>query len=150
MKLSSNLKDFSILFNFTYRDKKIKILIYIFIFLFTSCALNKVERNFYDNGKIKYKINKKNNKNDGFTYFWDKNGILINKVEYLNNQVHGKWIEYYISGKVKCSTDYHYDLKHGSEICYYENGFKKSEKKFLNGELSSKVIRWKPNGELIK
>ena len=31
---------------------------------------------------------------------WDLNGNLINKVEYLNNKLHGKWIEYYMSGKI--------------------------------------------------
>ena len=81
---------------------------------------------------------------------WDVNGNLMNKVQYLNNKLHGKWIEFYTSGKIECITDYEFDLKHGEEICFYENGNKKSERKYKEDMPTSEITRWKSNGELIK
>ena len=81
---------------------------------------------------------------------WDIYGNLINKVEYLNNKLHGKWIEYYPSGKIECIIDYEFDLKHGSEICFYENGNKKFERKYKEDIPVSGIIRWKSDGKLIK
>jgi len=81
---------------------------------------------------------------------WDLNGNLMNKVEYLNNKLHGKWIEYYVSGKIECITNYEFDLKHGTEICFYENGNKKFERKYKEDMPASEITRWKNNGDLIK
>tara|TARA_B100001123_G_C14480349_1_gene698086 strand:+ start:209 stop:436 length:228 start_codon:yes stop_codon:yes gene_type:complete len=75
---------------------------------------------------------------------------LINKVHYLNDKIHGQWTQYYSSGNIECITDYEFDLKNGLELCFYENGNKRSERQYKEGRPLSEVIRWKQNGELIK
>ena len=127
---------------------------YIIVLFFFSCGVgvfnNKdIEKEYYDNGVLKYKTQKLNNKIDGYSKFWDINGNLINEVNYSNGLLHGKWTEYYPNGEVKYLSTYQYGLKNGPEIWYYDNGIKKSEIIYKEDKIDVDIIRWDKNGNLI-
>ena len=128
---------------------------YIIILLLTGCTsinfFNKknIEKEYYDNGALKYKIQKLNNTIDGYAKYWDIEGNLINVVNYSNGVLHGSWEEFYSNGKIKYTLNYQYGLKDGYERWYYNNGFKKSETLYKDNEIIIDIIRWDNNGNLI-
>ena len=128
---------------------------YIIILLLSGCTsinfFNKkhIEKEYYDNGVLKYKIQKLNNTIDGYAKYWDIEGNLINVVNYSNGVLHGSWEEYYSNGKIKYTLNYQYGLKDGYERWYYNNGFKKSETLYKDNEIIIDIIRWDNNGNLI-
>jgi len=124
--------------------------ILLVLFSCTNYLNRTIDKEYYSNGKLKYKVEKLNNKLDGITLFWDSRGNLINKVEYSNGKIHGKWIEYFKSGNIKSVTNYKYDKKDGIETYYYNNGKKKIEKIYNNGIELKDIKRWKNNGEKIQ
>ena len=128
---------------------------FIILLLLSGCTslnfLNKrhIEKDYYDNGEMKYKIQKFNDKIDGYAKYWDNNGKLINVVNYSNGVLHGEWKEYYSNGKIKYILNYQYGLKDGYERWYYDNGVKKSEIFYKNNKIIIDIIRWDKNGNLI-
>ena len=80
--------------------------IILILILFFSCSNHDIDKSYYENGKIRYAIGKKNNQIHGVANYWDDNGRLINTVEYSHGQIHGKWIKYYKSEKIKAVTYY--------------------------------------------
>ena len=92
----------------------------------------------------------KNDKLDGVAKYWSEDGYLINEVTYFNGLLHGEWIEYYSSKKIKSITQYKFDKKDGLHITYHPNGNKKSETLFFDGTKTSETLRWTNTGILIK
>ena len=85
----------------------ISVLLFIF---FLSCISNVyIETSYYNNGKIRYEVEKNNNMLNGISKYWDEKGYLVNEVEYLNDMKHGKWIIYYKNQKIKSITFYKLD-----------------------------------------
>jgi antitoxin component YwqK of YwqJK toxin-antitoxin module len=64
--------------------------------------------------------------------------------------LHGKWVDYYLSGNIKSITNYNFDKKDGLEIYFYENGNKKSETLYDNNISIQNTIRWDIKGEILK
>ena len=129
-------------------------MIYILLILLVCCSTYSpngkyLEKDYYQNGQIKYSLEKNNGEIDGYAKYWDENGVLINEVEYSNGTLHGIWKEYYTNGTLKYSTDYNYGLRDGYEYWYYENGQKQSETLYDKGDVKINTIRWNENGELI-
>ena len=128
---------------------------YIIILLLSGCTsinfFNKkhIEKEYYGNGAIKYKIQKLNNTIDGYAKYWDDKGNLINIVNYSNGVLHGPWKEYYSNGKIKYTLYYQYGLKDGYERWYHNNGIKKSEAFYKDNKIIIDIIRWDENGNLI-
>ena len=108
-----------------------------------------IEKIYYDNGFIKTIISKKDGKLNGVSNYYDTDSKLINSVNYLNDLLHGNWIEYYKDNTIKYKVLYNYGLKHGSEIWYYDNGNVKSEIIYDNGEIISDKLRWDYDGNII-
>ena len=131
-----------------------KILYIIFSLLVFSCSSKSLdshskEKVYYDNGYIKAVISKKDGKLNGVSNYYDTDSKLINSVNYMNNLLHGSWIEYYKDSSIKYKVLYNYGLKHGSEIWYYDNGNVKSEIVYDNGEIISDKLRWDYDGNII-
>ena len=121
---------------------------YLFLF-FISCSSKNHEITYHDNGVIKYDVIYKDNKLDGIAKTYDEYGNLLNQTNYVNNQLHGQWIDYYKNGKVQHIVDYSYNLKDGKEIWYYESGNIKSQLIFKDNKIISDIIRWDENGKII-
>ena len=122
--------------------------------MFLSCSsslfINKsIEKDYYDNGNIKYEIQKNNDKIDGYAKYWNKEGHILNEVNYSNGLLHGEWKEYHVNGNIKYKITYQYGLKNGYEVWYYDNGIKKSEILYSKNKIVTDIIRWDKNGNLI-
>ena len=130
------------------------ILNIIFLLLFHSCMSSIFDNSnrevvYYDNGNIKYDIPYKNGKIHGEAMHWDRKGYLINKVNYVNNQFHGEWIDYYNNGNIQHIINYAFGKKNGKEIWYYESGNIKSQVLYDNDKIISDIVRWDNNGKVI-
>ena len=128
--------------------------IYFVILLFINCGSGifikkNIEKEYYVTGELKYEMQKKNNKIDGYTRFWDIDGNIINEVNYSNGILHGEWKEYHINGMIKSQINYEYGLKNGLELWYYDNGIKKSETLYKDDVIIIDIIRWDKDGNLI-
>ena len=90
-----------------------------------------------------------NGKIDGEAKYWSNDGYLINMVNYVNDQFHGEWIDYYKNGKTQHIINYAYGKKDGKEIWYYESGNVKSQVLYDNDKIISDIVRWDNNGKVI-
>ena len=131
-----------------------KIILFSLWILIYSCSTksldsNTLEKIYYENNVIKAVISKKDGKLNGVSNYYDINSNLINSVNYMNNLLHGFWIEYFENGVVKYKVLYNYGLKDGSEIWYYDNSNIKSEVVYDNGEIISDILRWDYDGNII-
>ena len=132
-----------------------RLILVIILFLFFSCthfnsSINRyIEKDYYTNGKIKYKIQKFNDKIDGYAKYWDEYDNIINIVHYSNGILHGEWKEFYSNGNIKFIVNYEYGLKQGKETWNHYNGNKKSEVIYDYGIIISDIIRWDEKGKLI-
>ena len=117
--------------------------------LFFSCSSQIIDKSYYGNNQLRYKIEKENNKEHGLASYWDQDGNLINTVEYFYGEIHGDWTRYYKSGNIESIIKYKFGNKDGYEITYYENGIMKSKVLYKDGTEVSEIIRWNNNGTLI-
>ncbi len=127
---------------------------YILILLILNCGVGtiknrSIEKDYYNNGKIRYEVQKFNDKLDGYSKYWDEEGRLLNVVNYSNGVLHGEWKEYHLNGSIKYILSYKYGLKNGYEFWYYDNGVKKSETLYEENRIVVDIIRWDRNGDLI-
>lgn len=84
--------------------------------------------------------------------------ILISKTHFRNNIKHGKSTEWSFTdgmlGSKKAwkfkETTFNKGVKHGPETFFYEDGRKKEEVNFVQGQTSGLVKSWYPSGNLKK
>ena len=109
-----------------------------------------IEREYFENGNIKYESSYKFGKLNGISRSWTRDGKIISSIEYKNDLLYGKWETYYPSnGMVKNSINYLNGKKNGKEIWYHQNGQKQSEVYYDNDIISSDIQRWDENGKQI-
>ena len=79
---------------------------------------------YYDNGKIMYKGEFKNDKknNQGIDYY--DNGKIMYEGEFKNDKKEGYGILYFRDGKIIYEGEFKNDKKHGHGILYYQDGNK--------------------------
>ena len=112
-------------------------------------SIKKIERSYYDNGQLEYEAEFENEKLNGETKYWSKNGHLISISNYINGKAHGKWEKFYENGNLMYEINYFHGQKNGIEKWYYENGQIQSETGFEFDLIKSKTIRWKQDGTII-
>lgn len=140
---------------FTGRIKNIKEN-YIEIYSYKNGDLNGISTIYYNN-KIKEIGHWKDDKQNGIFYFYNKNGILLDKAdfkdgmrngiteqfyesagikrikgEYRDNLKIGEWTQYYINGNIQAKVNYIDDELNGDYKEYYENKKLKIEGKYKN------------------
>ena len=89
----------------------------------------KIYQDYYDNGKLKTKGNKKNGKRYGLWKFYHENGQLKEERSFNNDGfLHGKWRLFHENGKLKSETEYK-NGKFISEKSWDESGNVDNENK---------------------
>ena len=71
------------------------------------------------------------------------------KGKYKNKLLHGKWIEYYPTGKIKIEGMYKKGEKEEKWTEYYPSGKIMKKVEFLDGKMSGKYIKYGEDGEII-
>ena len=90
---------------------------------------------YYDNGKIWYQQQYKNNKWHGDYIEYYENGKICYQEQYKNNKHHGDYAGYYEDGKIWYQQQYKNDKLHGNYVDYYDNGQISYQQQYKNGEL---------------
>lgn len=91
-----------------------------------SDSTNYIQKEFYRFGELKY------------------------IASYVNNKVHGEFIEYWENGKVKLKKKYVNGVGHGRESGFHENGAMESDCNLIDGEIEDgEVISWYDNGQIL-
>lgn len=97
----------------------------------------------------------------GIHRFFDTSGTVVNSFIYnelgqrisegiVNEQGRrvGKWIDYYVSGKVKAVGSYRNNRKNGNWVYYFENNIIEQKGSFINGRLNGEWIWYYPDGSI--
>lgn len=97
-------------------------------------ARNGVFKEFYENGTIKAKIEWENGEQTGTAYFYNKEGTLETETEFIKGKASGKTIKYYENGTVKVISNWQQGRQHGLTLNYNENGSLEKRTVFEDGE----------------
>ncbi|RYE15019.1 MAG: hypothetical protein EOP45_18905, partial [Sphingobacteriaceae bacterium] len=92
-------------------------------------------KEYYDNGILKRRGFYHNNQPEGTIKEWYDNGNLKSERHYKSRKQAGTWKEWFEEGSLK--TVYHFDdagQLAGQMISYFDNGQKKAEQNYLNGQ----------------
>ncbi len=92
-------------------------------------------KEYHDNKRLKHLGLYHNDHPEGTIKEWYDNGNLKLKHHYKGGKKVGTWKEWYVGGNPK--TIYSYDeagLLHGQSVSYFNNGLKKTEQLFVNGQ----------------
>jgi antitoxin component YwqK of YwqJK toxin-antitoxin module len=99
-----------------------------------------VVRYYYYNGQISEKINYHQNQLHGKYIGWYAKGQKYWEEDYHQNQLHGKSTWWYESGQKEWETDYYQGQPHGKHILWYYNGQKELEEEYEHGKLIRKIL----------
>lgn len=100
------------------------ILLILWFFLIVSCVNSevKIERTFYDDGKLMQELTMKSGKIDGDVYEYFQSGILKSKTKFVNGVQDGKAEFYFEDGKLKSKAFFKGGLQCDTMRIYYKNG----------------------------
>ncbi len=82
---------------------------------------------------------------------FNKHAILIAEGNYVNNQKHGRWREYYDhTGTLMIEEDYRHGIPHGRYASFHPNGQLWSEGQFHEGERQGYFRVYDENGRHVR
>lgn len=132
--------------------KKIKIiaLLVMIVMVLSSCTKTKVE--YFEDGSVKSSIPYRFGKENGLCkyYFINLPHPLKIEVEMKNGKKHGKFIKYYINGKLDTRCTYRDDLLEGTEETFHIQGYRTSVTNYLHGKKHGLYTLYYPNGEIVE
>ena len=133
-----------------------------------------IEKEYYNNGKLKFEYEIKNGEKEGFSREYYENGQLKKESCYKNGKLNGLCKQYYENGQLEIEATYkdgkidalfksYYKngeleiesvakegIPHGLRKEYYENGQLKYDLNYKEGELDGLCKRYYENGQLAK
>ena len=131
-----------------------------------------IEKEYYNNGKLKFEYEIKNGEKEGFSREYYENGQLKKESCYKNGKLNGLYKQYYENGQLEIEATYkdgkidalfksYYKngeleiesvakegIPHGLRKEYYENGQLKYDLNYKEGELDGLCKRYYENGQL--
>ena len=109
----------------------------------------RIVREYSSSSNLKAEISVKGKVRHGITKNYNKHGILLSKVNYVDGKKEGKTINYYTTGKVHSTIMYKNNRKNGYAVWYYENGKPYSINPFVNNKLNGIKKKYHENGKLF-
>lgn len=132
--------------------KNIKIisLLVLAILIFSACTKTQVE--YFEDGSVKSSIPYRFGKEHGLCkyYFINAPHPLKIEVEMKNGKKEGRFVKYFINGKLDTRCTYHNDLLEGLEETYHIQGYKVSTTNYLHGKKHGLHTVYYPNGEIVE
>ncbi len=126
-----------------------KALLFILIsLLFIACK--KVEKAYYENGKIQQVINFKNDVKDGPSTWYYENGSKESEFNYSNGVLEGVSQRWNLDGKLLFEDNYKGVLKNGISKVFDENGKLVSISTYQNDKLHGKFEEYYVENNAIK
>lgn len=108
-----------------------------------------IAKGYYDDGHIHIIIefnDKKLSEMNGRYVYYNKNGNIACKGEYLQNKQNGIWTYYYENGKIKNEVTLLNNIGNGKFVYYSENGNINEEGEYLIGKLNGYVTIYDMEG----
>lgn len=103
----------------------------------------------YPNGQTRVKLNYKNGVVDGEAVWYNADGKISTKGQFVNDKRHGEWIWYFENGQESQRINYLYGDRHGKGIEYFKNGKLQAEYSYLYGDLDGKYTEYFDNGKVM-
>ena len=132
--------------------KKIKIiaLLVMIMMVFSACTETKVE--YFEDGSVKSSIPYRFGKENGLCkyYFINAPHPLKIEVEMKDGKKNGKFVKYYINGKLDTRCTYKDDLLEGTEETFHIQGYKTATTNYLHGKKHGLYTLYYPNGEIVE
>lgn len=123
----------------------LKIFIIFFVVLF-SCT--RIEKEYYDDGKLKSEVETKNGKKNGRSIFYYSNGRKQMECQYSNDLLDGKLTRWTYKGKVELESNYTNGLRMGETRLYTSEGILQIIQNYKNDTLDGQISEFYPNGNL--
>lgn len=102
----------------------------------------------YADGKISSRGKVKNYKRTGTWKYYDTNGNVVTRANFVNDTIHGAYTEYYPNGEIFVAGTYCMNQKCGNWKTYGEKGRLISDENFRNALAEGVQKFWYPNGNL--
>lgn len=123
---------------------------YIYFIAIILIGCNKVKKEYYTNGNIKYEAEMKDGKQNGHFIKYHPNGKIAIEGSFVNNQREGYFKTYFENGILKDEGYYKKGLGNGLMKEYYESGEIKNEAEMIDGKQVGVLKTYFKNGKLEK
>jgi antitoxin component YwqK of YwqJK toxin-antitoxin module len=109
-----------------------------------------VVREYFSNGKVKTETAVKGNLRHGLTKNFDRNGMLVSQVNYVDNVKDGQAINFYATtGKINSTMMYKNGIKEGDETWNYESGKVCRVSPYVKGKIEGTQKFYFESGKLM-
>lgn len=102
----------------------------------------------YENGNKSSAGRVSDYRKTGSWKYWDEQGDLHHTATYVNDTLHGPYVEYDRDESVTVIGNFSHGLKSGVWRFYYTNGQPAAEHTYADGRLDGRQITWYENGEV--
>ena len=100
---------------------------------------------FYEDGKISYKITYENGIRHGKSISYLENGKIIGETNYIDGKKEGKSLET-LKGMIQKKANYKNNKIDGDMFLYYPSGKLLQKRSFINGKAEGELIEYYENG----
>lgn len=100
---------------------------------------------FYEDGKISYKITYENGIRHGKSISYLENGKIIGETNYIDGKKEGKSLET-LKGMIQMKANYKNNKIDGDMFLYYPSGKLLQKRSFINGKAEGELIEYYENG----
>ena len=100
---------------------------------------------FYEDGKISYKITYENGIRHGKSISYLENGKIIGETNYIDGKKEGKSLETF-EGMIQMKANYKNNKIDGDMFLYYPSGKLLQKRSFINGKAEGELIEYYENG----
>lgn len=100
---------------------------------------------FYEDGKISYKITYENGIRQGKSISYLESGKIIGETNYIDGKKEGKSLETF-EGMIQMKANYKNNKINGAMFLYYPSGKLLQKRSFINGKAEGELIEYYENG----
>ncbi len=109
---------------------------------------SKTQKEYYENGKLRYEIEKQDGRYNGKATFYYANGLKQHECFYLNDTLQGLSTRWYNNGKVYAMEHYKDNHLHGQALYFDMNGKKTREENYHLDTLHGDSFEYYPSGQI--
>jgi len=106
-------------------------------------------KTYYSNDSVECSLSYVNNKLEGESYIFFNNGKIKKSAQFLQDELHGVYTEYLISGEKTKHAYYTNGLLNGESTFYYDNGNVKLVIEYKDGKKHGDEKHYSFNGKLL-
>ncbi len=125
-----------------------KWVLWILAMLMLAACDDSVQKDYWDNGKLKSELRYENGKLNGECVWYTENGNLSAKANYKDDVLEGKYTRWHPNGKVASEEHYVGGVLEGETKKWYDNGQLFQEGQYVGGMMDGQWFLFYPSGAL--